>query len=125
MLAFGMVAALLAVRGGVPGQVIDCAMIDGAAVLNAMTWSFFTQGSWCNERGSTCSTPARRIMTAKKTADGKWVVLQAPEPQFHARFRDLVGIAEDRAYDHVDDPSRWARIKERFTALFLTRPRAE
>lgn len=60
-----------------------------------------------------------------ETADGKWVVLQAPEPQFYARFRDLVGIAEDRAYDHVDDPSRWARIKERFTALFLTRPRAE
>ena len=125
MLAFGMVAALLAVRGGAPGQVIDCAMVDGAAVLNAMTWSFFNRGTWRDERGVNLLDTGAPHYDSYETADGKWVSLGALEPQFYARFRDLAGIAEDRAYDHVEDPSRWARIKERLTALFLTQSRAE
>ena len=45
VLAFGMVAALLAVKNGAKGQVIDCAMTDGSAALTAMTWGFKNAGT--------------------------------------------------------------------------------
>lgn len=125
MLAFGMLAALLAVRGGAPGQVIDCAMIDGAAVLNAMTWSFFNQGWWRDERGVNLLDSGAPHYDSYETADGKWIALGALEPPFYARFRDLAGIADDGTFDDVDNPSRWAPIKERLTALFLKRTRVE
>ena len=46
MLAFGMVSGLLAVKNGAPGQVIDCAMTDGSALLMAMMWGFRASGMW-------------------------------------------------------------------------------
>lgn len=52
MLAFGMVSALLAVRGGGPGQVVDCAVTEGSALLMAMMWGFRAQGAW-RARGGT------------------------------------------------------------------------
>ena len=33
------------------GQVIDCAMVDGAALLSALTWSLKAAGMWKDERG--------------------------------------------------------------------------
>ena len=51
MLAFGMVSALLAVKNGAPGQVIDCAMTDGSATLMAAIWGLYADGLWRDERG--------------------------------------------------------------------------
>jgi len=125
MLAFGMVAALLAVRRGAPGQVIDCAMIDGAAVLNAMTWSFFNQGWWRDERGVNLLDSGAPFYDSYETADGKWVALGAIEPQFYARFRELAGVSGDGAFDDPQDEMRWPCIREAMTQLLLTRTRDE
>ena len=51
MLAFGVVAAILHARCGGTGQVVDCAMVDGAAILSAMTYTFLANGQWRDERG--------------------------------------------------------------------------
>ena len=52
MLAFAMVAALLAVQRGGEGQVIDCAMSDGAALIGALTYGMSAAGLWKDERES-------------------------------------------------------------------------
>src|SRR5205085_12498571 len=52
MLAFGMVAALLAVQRGENGQVIDAAMTDGAALIGALTYGIRAAGRWRDERES-------------------------------------------------------------------------
>ena len=51
MLSFGMVAGILNARGTGKGQVIDCAMTDGAAVIHAMMWGFRGMGAWQDTRG--------------------------------------------------------------------------
>src|SRR3954462_14076799 len=52
LLAFAMVSALLAVRSGAPGQVIDCAMTEGSALLTALTHGLHAAGQWRDEAGA-------------------------------------------------------------------------
>jgi alpha-methylacyl-CoA racemase len=52
MLAFAMVAALLAVQRNGNGQVIDCAMSDGAALIGALTYGMKAASLWKDERES-------------------------------------------------------------------------
>ena len=65
-LALGVVAALLSARASGRGQVVDAAIVDGAAVLQAMTYGLLADGSWTDQRGSTGSTPARRSTTCTR-----------------------------------------------------------
>jgi alpha-methylacyl-CoA racemase len=54
------------------GQVVDCAMVDGAAILSAMTWTFFGNGIWKDERGVNLLDGARisTTPTRRRTASG-------------------------------------------------------
>lgn len=123
MLAFGMVSALLHVRAGGSGQVIDCAMTEGSALLMAMVWGFRADGSWREERGVNLLDGGAPYYEVYETADGQYVALGAIEPQFYALFRKLAGIAEDPLLDVQDDPSLWPMQRDRLTAVFKTRTR--
>ena len=61
MLAFGMVSALLAVRSGGTGQVVDAAMSDGASLIGAMTYG--TAGCRALEERARGEPPRRRLLT--------------------------------------------------------------
>ena len=125
LLAFGMVAALLhAARTG-QGQVIDCAMTEGAALLMSMIWGFRTTRDWRDERGANLIDTGAHFYDTYETADGKFVALGAIEPRFYARFRALAGIADDPAFDAQFDPYAWPALRQRFATLFLTRTRDE
>ena len=63
LLAFGMLAGILRARLDGTGQVIDCAMVDGAALLQSMTYSFLAQEGGGTSAASTCWTAARRSTT--------------------------------------------------------------
>ncbi|MCC5373060.1 CoA transferase, partial [Staphylococcus aureus] len=52
LLAFGMLAGLLSAKASGKGCVIDAAMVDGAAVLAAQTWTLLAAGMWHDTRGS-------------------------------------------------------------------------
>ena len=125
MLAFAMVSALLAVQRGGAGQVIDCAMTDGSALLAAMLWGFRAEGSWRDERGVNLIDTGAPFYDTYETADGGSIALGAIEPQFYASFRTLAGIDQDPLFDDQNDQSRWPRQKEALTELFLTRTRDE
>jgi alpha-methylacyl-CoA racemase len=74
-LAFGMVSALLhAARTG-QGQVIDCAMVDGAALLMSMIWSFRAAGFWRDERGVNLLDTGAHFYDTYETADGKYMAV--------------------------------------------------
>ncbi|MDX2335753.1 CaiB/BaiF CoA transferase family protein [Brevundimonas vesicularis] len=125
MLAFGMVAALLHVRMGGQGQVIDCAMTDGSALLMAMMWGFRAQGQWRDIRGVNLLDTGAPFYDTYETADGGHVALGAIEPQFYAEFRARAGIADRKDFDSQDDPSRWPEQKAALAEIFRTRTRAE
>lgn len=123
MLAFGMVAGLLAVRNGGEGQVIDCAMTDGAALLMAMMWGFRAQGMWRDARGANMLDGAAPFYDTYETADGGHVAVGAIEPQFYALLREKLGLATDPLFDAQHDRAQWPAQKDRLAAVFRTRSR--
>ncbi|HEV2817197.1 MAG TPA: CaiB/BaiF CoA-transferase family protein [Allosphingosinicella sp.] len=112
LLAFAMASALLAVRGGAPGQVIDCAMTDGSALLTALTRGLYAAGQWQDRAGANIIDGGSAWYDAYETADGKWIAIGALEPQFRAALLDLIGLSGD-------EPD----LKAAFCATFRQHPR--
>ena len=125
LLAFGVVAAILHARGGGTGQVVDAAMVDGAAVLSAMTYSFLGNGQWRDERGVNLLDGGSHFYDTYETSDGKWISLGSIEPQFYALLLEKIGMTDDPDFAQQMNPAQWAPLKERMTALILTKSRAE
>ncbi len=123
MLAFGMVSALLHARTTGQGQVIDCAMTDGAALFMSMIWSFRGQGLWRDERGVNLLDSGAHFYDTYACADGKYVSIGAIEPQFYAVLREKAGLMADPAFDRQMDPRGWPALKEKLAAVFATRTR--
>ena len=125
MLAFGMVSALLHAKTTGQGQVIDAAMTDGAATLMSMIWGFKANGMWSDDRGTNLLDTAAHFYDTYATSDGKWISIGSIEPQFYAELRRLAGLADDKAFDAQMDRSQWALLKDKLTALFLSKTRDE
>jgi alpha-methylacyl-CoA racemase len=125
MLAFGMVSALLHAQRTGEGQVVDCAMVDGAAVLMSMIWSFRAAGFWRDERGVNLLDTGAHFYETYETADHKHVAVGAIEPQFYAELRRLAGLADDTELDGQMAFYAWPSMKEKLAAVFRTRTRDE
>jgi alpha-methylacyl-CoA racemase len=125
MLAFGVVSAILHARSGGPGQVVDCAMVDGAAILSAMTYTFFGNGQWRDERGVNMLDSGTHFYDTYETSDGKWISLGSIEPQFYALLLEKTGLADDPDFVQQLNPAIWPDLKDRMAALILTKTREE
>lgn len=123
MLAFGMVSAILSARTTGKGQVIDCAMTEGAAVLMGMIWGFLGMGAWKDERGVNLLDTAAHFYDTYACADGGYISIGSIEPQFYAELRRLTGLDADPAFDAQMDAAKWPDLKAKLTALFLTQSR--
>lgn len=125
MLAFGVLAGVLSARSTGKGQVIDCAMVDGAAVLSAMTYTLFGNGMWKDERESNVLDGGAYFYEVYETSDGKWISLGPIEPQFHALLLEKLGLSGEAEFDDPMDSSRWPSLKARLETIFRTRTREE
>src|SRR3954452_6407664 len=99
LLAFAMASALLAVRNGAPGQVIDCAMTEGSALLTALTHGLHAAGQWRDEAGANLIDGGSPWYDAYRTADGKWIAVGALEPQFRLVLLEKLGLGDAGADD--------------------------
>ena len=125
MLAFGMVSALLHVRMGGPGQVIDAAMTDGSALLMGMSRTFFAAGEMTDNRGENMLDGGAHFYDSYECADGKWVAIGSIEPQFYALLRQHLGLLDDQSFDDQHDRANWPLLKDKLTAIFRTKTRSE
>lgn len=125
MLAFGMLAAILSARTTGRGQVVDCAMTDGSALLSAITWGFRAQGLWRDERGVNLLDGGTHFYDTYRTRCGGHVAVGAIEPAFYAALRRVAGLADDPAFDAQISPAYWPVLKARLQEVFLTRTRDE
>jgi alpha-methylacyl-CoA racemase len=124
-LALGVVSALLYARAGGDGQVVDAAIVDGAASVTGMLHGFLEMGAWRDERGVNLLDGGAPFYDCYRCADGRWVAVGALEPQFYAALLEKLGMAGDEVIvDHLD-PATWPAIRERFRARFAERPRDE
>jgi alpha-methylacyl-CoA racemase len=125
MLAFGMVAALLAVKNGASGQVIDVAMTDGTAMLAAMPYGLLEADGYHDAAGTNWLDGGAHYYDTYTCADGRWISIGAIEPQFYRLLREKLGLLDDPAFDAHDDEAAWPAQKERLAAIFATRTRDE
>jgi alpha-methylacyl-CoA racemase len=124
LLAFGIVAGLLEARSSGQGQVIDAAMVDGAASLMTMTHSFRAMGIWNDERGTNMLDTGAHFYDVYETADGGYVSIGSIEPQFYAELLRLTGLeGEDLPWQQ--DRTQWPALKERLAGIFRTKTRDE
>ncbi len=125
LLAFGMVAGLLAAQRTGRGQVVDCAMTDGAALLATMTWMFYAQGAWRDERGVNLLDSGAHFYDTYACADGRYLAVGAIEPQFYAELLRITGLADDPEFAAQLDPSAWPKLKSRLAARLAEKTRDE
>ena len=110
LLAFGMLAGILSGKG----QVIDCAMVDGAALIAAQTWSLLAAGMWKDERGANLLDSGAAFYDSYECADGRFVAIGAIEPHFFAVLKEKLGLQRGQF-----DPG----LRDELTAVFRQRPR--
>jgi alpha-methylacyl-CoA racemase len=124
LLAFGVAAALVHAGRTGQGQVIDAAMVDGAALQLVTTLGMRAQGRWPFEPGSNVSDTGAPFYEVYECADGRFIAVGALEKPFWETFVDQLGLPADALPDR-DDPVLWPEGKDRLAELFRSRPRDE
>ncbi len=124
MLAFGMCAAIISARTTGAGQVIDAAMVDGAAALMTMTYTLMSSGIWKEARGTNLLDTGAHFYEVYETSDGGYFAIGAIEPQFYAELLRRLGLEGEELPDQMDREA-WPAMKERFAALFAGKTRKE
>ena len=125
LLAFGMLAAILHAKDTGEGQVIDCAMVDGSALLASMIWGFVAQGQWSERRGSNMLDTGAHFYDTYACADGGHVAIGPIEPKFYAEFLRRLGIDQTGDFARQHDRSLWPALKQKLAAVFAAKTRAE
>lgn len=124
LLAFGVTAALYEAQRSGRGQVVDAAMVDGAASFLTMVFGMWQAGQWTERRGENLLDTGAPFYDVYETADGKHVAVGAIEPRFYGALLEGLGIPASERVAQMER-ERWPELRERFAAAFLTRTRDE
>src|SRR5579875_1251650 len=125
LLAFGVVCAMLESARSGKGQVVDAAMVDGAALLAAMMHGMRASGMWRPERGTNLLDTGAWFYAAYETADGKYTTCGSIEPQFLAELVRITGLDAEGPLPHQMDRDAWPAMKRRVGDLIKTKTRDE
>ncbi|MFP6627842.1 MAG: CaiB/BaiF CoA-transferase family protein [Myxococcota bacterium] len=124
LMAFGVACALIETARSGKGQVVDAAMVDGAAVLMQMMYGMRAMGVWNDERGTNLLDSGAHFYEVYETQDGKHVSIGSIEPQFYAELIEKTGLAAEDLPAQMDQ-SQWSKLKERLAAIFKSKSRDE
>jgi alpha-methylacyl-CoA racemase len=125
LLAVGLLAGILHARQTGHGQVVDAAMLDGSALLTAMTHQLIALEMW-GPRGTNILDTGSPFYNVYQTADGEWVAVGAVEANFYAELIDVLGLgADDQFRNGQHEKTRWPEMKVRVAEIFASRSRAE
>jgi len=124
LLAFGIVCALFEREQSGLGQVVDAAMVDGAAVLMTIFHGALQSGWWKPERGTNMLDTGSHFYDVYETRDGGYVSIGSIEPQFYAELLEKTGLAGEDLPPQMSR-SHWAGMKERLAAIFKEKTRDE
>lgn len=122
-LVIGILSALLESKASGHGQVVDAAIVDGTAHLNAMTAAFLAGGSFREERAANLLDGGAPYYDIYETADGEHMSVGALEPQFYEELVTLLGV-KDTAPDRYDLANA-DELRALFAATFKTKTRDE
>lgn len=123
-LVVGVLAALLEAQKSGKGQVVDAAMVDGAASLMAAPFGMFAAGLLTKDRGSNVLDSGAYFYDSYECLDGKFVSIAAIESKFHSEMFSLMELDISLVQDQMDRES-WPRLKKMMEEKFKTKTRDE
>jgi alpha-methylacyl-CoA racemase len=123
LLAFGIVCALWETARSGKGQVVDAAMVDGAALLATLIFGLRAAGAWPGGRGENILDSGAPYYDVYECADGRWLAVGALEPKFFAELCRRLGLEGLEAGQH--DRAAWPSIRARLAARLRERTRDE
>ncbi len=124
LLAYGMVCGMLETSRSGHGQVVDAAMVDGAASLMSIINGMRQIGFWQEERGTNLLDTGAFYYDVYECKDGKYISIGALEPQFYAIMLEKLGLTADD-FPNQHDRAQWPAAKEKIAGIWKTRTRAE
>jgi alpha-methylacyl-CoA racemase len=122
-LAMGVLAALYERQRSGRGQVVDAAVVDGAASLTTFSHGLLQARAWSDERGTTIADGSVPYYDTYETADGRYVTVAALEPAFYSALLKQLGLRETD-FPH-GDRAVWPALRERLAKVFASRTRDE
>ena len=123
-LALGVLAAYIEAQKSGKGQVVDAAMVEGAASLMTPMFGALAAGVWKEERESNRLDGGCHHYNVYETSDGKHICIGSNEPQFYQLMLESVGLG-NAALPKQTDRAQWPAMRERLAAIFMTKTRAE
>lgn len=123
-LALGVVAAMLEAQGSGKGQVVDAAMVDGAASLMTAAYRLKASGVTNDTRGDNILDTGAHFYEVYETADQRYISLAPIEAKFYKEMLERIGAsAEDipQSFDRKD----WPALKEKIADIIRTKTRDE
>jgi len=125
LLAVGILAALHERSQSGRGQVVDAAMVDGAALLTAFVHGVRAEGHWSDERGTNLLDGGAPFYDTYRTADGGHMAVGALERRFYEQLLVGLGLDDDPSLPGQLDRDGWAHLRTRFAEAFASRTRDE
>jgi alpha-methylacyl-CoA racemase len=123
-LVVGLLAGILEARTSGRGQVVDAAMVDGAASLMAQFYALAALGRWTDRRQDNLLDGGAPFYGAYACSDGRFVSVGPIEPQFYAVLREKLQLT-DRIFDRQHDKAAWPEQRARLAQVLATRTRDE
>ena len=124
LLAFGIACGVIEARTSGRGQVVDAAMVDGAAVLSTMFAGLAAAGQWSEIRGANVLDSGAPWYDTYETADGKHVAVGAIEAKFFVELLARLGLDATLTAEQ-NDRRAWPRLRELIAGRFKERTRDE
>ena len=121
LLGFGVACALIEAARSGRGQVVDAAMVEGAALLATMFAGFLKAGSWSEARGDNILDTGAPWYDVYETKDRKYVSIGSIETRFYEELLQKLGVPDLGQHDR----KRWPEMRERFATVFKTKTRDE
>jgi alpha-methylacyl-CoA racemase len=125
LLGVGVLAAVWHAGRTGQGQVVDAAIVDGAALLTAMLHSMRASGTWDAPRGANLFDGGAPYYRVYRTSDGKWFSVGAIEPKFYAELARILGLTAQLLPERQNDRSLWPAQTALLRDTFASRTRDE
>ncbi|WP_102143183.1 CaiB/BaiF CoA transferase family protein [Mycobacterium hubeiense] len=120
----GVLAALIERQRSGRGQVVDAAIVDGAAQLGQAIWSMRAGGRWSDDRGANIFDGSAPFYRTYECADGRYVAVGALEPEFFAEMLATLDINPENVGPQRDQ-SGWPAMHAVLSDKFAQRSRDE
>ena len=124
-LAMGLLAAMLEAAKSGKGQVVDAAMVDGAASMMTAFYGLLAAGLWKEQRSSNILDGGAHFVNTYRTKDDQYVVVAPIEGRFYSELLDRLEISDPELSAQQHNQDRWPEFAEKLQEIFLTKTRDE